>query len=263
MSHKVLLTKTGAIAQIILNDPERLNALSFEMAEEFSKIVTQVKAAPELRCVLLTGAGRAFSAGGNLKMIKEKRSKSLEINKKEMIKFYGSFLCLREIPIPTIAVLNGPAIGAGFCVALACDLRMASDQAKLGVNFVKLGLSPGMAGSWLITQLAGLPAAADLVLTGRTVSASEAYRLGLINQVYPEADLSAKARGLAEAIASNGPVAVREAKKLLYQNAALPLKQALAGEAEAQARCFQTDDLTEGVAAILEKRPPQFKGNRG
>ncbi len=260
MEAKVLFEKQGSIGRITLNDPDRLNALSLEMAAEFPKIVEQIGQDPELRCVILTGAGRAFSAGGNLNMIGEKRHKSLEVNKKEMIEFYGSFLAIRKVPVPTIAFLNGHAIGAGFCVALACDLRIASEQAKLGVNFTKLGLSPGMAGSWLITQLTGLPTAADLLFTGRTVAASEAQQLGLVNQVHSAEKVAESVDELAQTIAANAPVALRETKQLLYQNAPVRLEEALFNEAEGQAVCFQTEDLDEGVQAIREKRSPRFSG---
>ena len=256
----VLLEKSGGIARITLNDPDRLNALSLDLADEFSAVVQKVRQDAALRCVILTGSGRAFSAGGNLEMIGEKKQKSAEQNQKEMLQFYSAFLVVRTIEVPTIAYINGHAIGAGFCVALACDLRIAADVAKVGVNFTKLGLSPGMAGSWLITQLAGLPAALDLLLTGRTTTATEAQSLGLINRVYPANDAKAAVNETATAIATNGPVAIRETKRILYTNALLTLDDALLNEAHAQSVCFHTEDLQEGVAAIREKRPPKFQG---
>jgi len=260
MSAKVLYEKDGSIGRITLNDPDRLNALSLEMADQFKETVGAIRQDRDLRCVILTGAGRAFSAGGNLDMIGEKKQKTAEQNQKEMLQFYGDFLAVRDIEIPTIAYLNGHAIGAGFCVALACDLRIASEQAKLGVNFTKLGLSPGMAGSWLITQLAGLQAALDLLYTGRTITATEAKAFGLVNQVVPAETAEDAVKELSQAIAANGPVAIRETKRILYGNAQLTLDDALLNEAHAQSVCFHTDDLQEGVAAIREKRAPKFKG---
>lgn len=260
MVQKVLFEQEGAIGWITLHDPDRLNALSEEMAAEFSQLMTKLRKSPDIRCIVLTGAGRAFSAGGNLDMIRDKKRKSLSTNKKEMIAFYRSFLAIRELPMPVIAYLNGHAMGAGFCVALACDLRVALEEARFGVNFTKLGLSPGMAGSWLITELAGLPVACDLLLTGRTITATEAKALGLVNWVYAAGEAHAKVAEWARSIATNAPVAIRETKKLLRRNAHLSLEQALGEEAKGQAVCFQTKDLEEGVQAIREKRPPQFAG---
>lgn len=214
----------------------------------------------KLRCVILTGAGRAFSAGGNLGIIDERLKQTEELNRKEMVEFYSSFLCLRDIEIPTIAYINGPAIGAGFCIALACDLRVAVDTAVMGVNFTKLGLSPGMAGSWLITQLAGLPVAAELLFTGKTITASEAFAIGLVNQIDSEEHIEKAVQELAESIAANAPIAVRETKEVLLTNVTHSINTALENEAKAQARCFQTEDLAEGVLAIREKREPVFKG---
>lgn len=260
MENLLLYEKTGAIGRITFNDPERLNALSLEMAAEFPRIVATIRNDPELRCVIVTGAGRAFSAGGNLDMIEDKRRKSVEVNEAEMMGFYGSFLCIRDVEVPTIAYINGHAIGAGFCVALACDLRIAAEKAKLGVNFTKLGISPGMAGSWLITQLAGYSVAADLLFTGRTLLAPEAHQLGLVNQVLPAILAKAAVEETAQDIAANAPIAVREAKKVLLTNQSLSLDHALPNEAKAQAVCFQTEDLLEGVEAIRNKREPKFKG---
>ncbi len=260
MSDKIIYEKQGSIGQIVFNDPDRLNALSLEMAEAFPKVVAQIKADQDLRCVILSGAGRAFSAGGNLDMIYDKMKKTPETNHREMMEFYNSFLCVRDIPVPTIAHMNGHAIGAGFCVALACDIRFASEKAKMGVNFTRLGLSPGMAGSWLISQLSGYATAADLLFTARTLNAAEAHRLGLVNEVHSVDQVAAAVEQLAETIATNSPVAVREAKKALQANVTLPLSDSLSNEAAGQAVCFQTEDLGEGVEAVKGKRIPDFKG---
>ena len=260
MADTIQYLKEDMIGRIILNDPDRLNALSLKMAKEFRTVVNEIRRDEGLRCVILSGAGRAFSAGGNLDMIGEKKLKTAEQNQKEMLEFYGDFLAIRSIEVPTIAALNGHAIGAGFCVALACDLRLAADTAKVGVNFTKLGLSPGMAGSWLISQLAGLATAIDLLFTGRTLVADEARQLGLLHQVLPADRLAEAVHELALAIAANGPVAIRETKRILYANAQLTLDDSLLNEAHAQSVCFHTEDLQEGVAAIREKRTPKFAG---
>jgi enoyl-CoA hydratase/carnithine racemase len=260
MSDAILLDKKDAIARIIFNDPERLNALSYEMGESLPKVVEQVRADSEIRCVIVTGAGRAFSAGGRLDIIEEKLKNRSDENREGMLKFYHSFLCLRDIEVPTIAFINGHAIGAGFCLTLACDFRIASERAKMGVNFTKLGLSVGMAGSWLLTKIAGLPVATDLLLTGRTMDASEALDLGLLHQVHPMKQAEEAVNALAFEISKNSPVAVRETKRVLLANLQAPLEEALKNEAKSQAVSFQTRDLLEGVAAIREKRDPIFKG---
>ncbi len=260
MAKTVLLEKDGYIGRIIFNDPDRLNAMTLELAEEFPKVIEEVKNDPELRCVILTGAGRAFSAGGNLDMIFDKMKKTPEANEAEMQQFYNSFLCIRDLEIPTIAYINGHAIGAGFCVALACDLRITHEKAKMGVNFTRLGLSPGMGATWLLGRLSHYTVAANLLFTARTISAAEAQRLGLVNEVHSVDQAAAAVQQLAETIALNSPVAVRETKKALQANLTLPLPDALVNESKGQAVCFQTEDLGEGVNAIKEKREPQFKG---
>lgn len=256
----ILYEKDGPTAWIILNDPDRLNALSEEMGTAIQKLVPQINQEKDVRVVILTGSGRAFSAGGNLDIIERRTRKRSAVNQKEMIGFYNRFLSILKIEVPTIAMINGPAIGAAFCMTLACDLRIASTEAKMGVNFVKLGLSPGMGGTFLLPHVLGTPTALDLLLTGRTLTAEEALRRNIIHHLYAPEILKDETRRLAEAIAQNAPLAVRIAKKGVL-NHMRGLRKSLLFESKGQAACFRTEDLKEGVAAIRGKRPPLFRGS--
>lgn len=255
----VLFEKNGPVAWMTLNDPDRLNALSAEMGIAIAKLVPQINRDQTIRVVVLTGAGRAFSAGGNLDIIERRTRKRSAVNQKEMLGFYGRFLSLLKIEAPVIAMINGPAIGAAFCMAAACDLRIASTEAKMGVNFVKLGLSPGMGATFLLPHVLGTPAALDLLLTGRTVGADEALRRGMIHHLFAPEVLKEETARIAQDIARNAPVAVKLAKRGVLNHMS-GLQKSLVFESKGQAVCFRTEDLKEGVAAIRTKRPPAFQG---
>ena len=256
----VLLENTGPIAKLILNNPDNLNAMTEAMGEAIHARVEEINSRPDLRVVILTGSGRAFSAGGDLDFILGRTQKSWEVNQREMVEFYSRFLCLREIKVPTIAMIQGHAIGAGFLIALACDLRYASEGAKMAVNFAKLGLSSGMGGLYSLVRLAGPAHAADLLLTGRTIEGNTALQMGLINELLPAESLEARVFSVAEQIAANAPVALRIMKRGLQATAYGDLKQVMQFESEGQAETFGTEDLQEGIRAIREKRPPKFTG---
>ncbi len=256
----ILFEQDGPIGKVVLNNPAQLNAMTPEMGDAIAAMVPRLNANSELRVVLITGAGRAFSAGGNLKFILEHTLKSLEENKTEMVEFYSKFLTLRKIEVPTIAMLNGAAIGAGLLIALACDLRYAAKEAKLAANFAKLGLSSGMGGLYWLTKLAGPALAAELLFTGKTVTAQEAQALGLVNGVFPADRLESEVRKIAGQIASNGPLALKIIKKGIQKAVTAHLEEVFEYEAEGQAHSFLTEDLKEGVKALQEKREPRFKG---
>ncbi len=256
----VEFSKEGPIARITLNDPERLNALSAEMGETIAALVPKINKDSSIRVVILTGAGRAFSAGGNLDIIIERTKKSPGTNRREMVRFYNMFLSLRNIEVPVIAIINGPAIGAGFCLALACDLRIASSESKMGVNFAKIGISPGMGSTFLLPTLLGMPTALDLLLTGRTLDAHEALRLGIVHRLAPPESLPEETTRLAQEIAANAPIAVQMAKQGLALSSRKLLQNALDFESKGQAICFRTEDIKEGIEAIRTKRAPRFNG---
>ena len=255
----LLFQKDGPIAWVTLNDPDRLNALSEEMGVEIARLVPQINKDKTIRVVIVTGAGRAFSAGGNLDIIEARTSKKSTVNQNEMIGFYDRFLSLLKIEVPVIAMINGPAIGAAFCMTLACDLRVASTAAKMGVNFVKLGLSPGMGATFLLPHVLGTPTALDLLLTGRTLTAEEALKKNIVHHLYAPEALREETLRIAREIADNAPIAVKTAKRGIL-NHMRDLQKSLLFESKGQAVCFRTDDLKEGVAAIRAKRAPQFQG---
>lgn len=257
----VLFEQKGPIGKIIFNKPEQLNAINPEMGDELKALVLQLNQNKELRVVIVTGAGKAFSAGGNLQFILDRTKRNSEQNKQDMIEFYSKFLSIRNIEVPTIAMMQGPAIGAGFCVALACDLRVASENAQMGVNFAKLGLSSGMGGLYFLTKLLGPAGAADLLFTGRTLEAKEAKELGLINQICPLDQLEQRTSALAEQIALNAPIALKIMKKGISKAVVADLMEVFDYESSGQAQCFNTADLKEGIQAIQEKRTPVFKAS--
>lgn len=256
----VLYKKQAHIVTITLNDPERLNAMSVAMGRQFQKHMQKIKNDPSVRVVIITGAGRAFSSGGHLDMLTEKLSKSKAANEKNLKNFYRMFLSLRNIPQPVIAAINGPAIGAGLCLALACDLRYATTTARLGATFARIGLAPGMGGTWLITRLAGPVFASELLLTGKVFDAKQALRFGLINGLVEPTELMRCARSVAGEIAKNGPIALKHIKKGIQKALTGTLEELIAYEARAQAACFATGDIKEGIAAVKARRSPVFLG---
>ncbi len=250
------------------NDPQRLNAMSEAMGAAFSGALETLAQEAELRCVVLTGAGRAFSAGGDLDMLErmgrdgraEPGGPARQANSAAMGRFYRMFLALRALPVPVIAAISGHAIGAGFCVALACDMRIAAREARLGLNFVKLGLHPGMAATWTLPRLVGPATAADLLYTGRLVDGAEAERIGLVNRALPREQVLEGALATAAEVASSAPLAVRALRRSLAASAQNDIEQQLDLEAEAQAQNYESEDLAEGLRALREKRAPLFRG---
>lgn len=244
--------------RITLNDPNNLNAMGEEMAAEFLALTAALaQDHKDLRVIILTGAGRAFSAGGNLEMLDKKRQIDPEKNKQLMLKFYHSFLGILTLNVPLIAAVNGHAVGAGLCVASACDVRIAAEGAKFGVTFTKLGLHPGMGGTYFLPRILGFPAAAELVLSGRLIEAPEALRLGLVSRVVPADALLPEAEKLAAEIASCGPLATRQVVESL-RNTAPNLLEALQREADCQSVNYQSPEFAEGVRAAIEKRKANF-----
>lgn len=246
------------IAYVTLNDPDSRNAMSEAMAEAFVKEISQVRFDRNIRVVVLTGAGKAFSGGGHLEMLFEKTKLSLEKNQQLMETFYDHFLSIRDLDVPVIAAINGHAVGAGLCLALACDIRVAVKEAKLGLNFAQLGLHPGMGATYFLPRLVGPAHAAELLYTGKIISAELGVQIGLINQVV-EADLfRTNVEDLVASIAQAGPHAVREVKKSLQLSPFLSLQEALHREAECQAADYIDFEFLEGITAAREKRKPEF-----
>ena len=234
--------------------------MSPEMGRELSAAVAEINADTHVRVVILRGAGRAFSAGGNLKALAgeaglEKDGPGLGGG----LEFYKLFLSVRNIEVPTIAAINGHAIGAGLCLALACDMRVMNETAKVGMTFTKLGIHPGMAATWTLPRLAGSARAAELLFTGRIIGAEEAYQYGLVNRVAGD-DFDEVVDRLAQEVAAAAPLAVRAVKRSLADSERSDINRAIEREASAQAKSFATEDAREGLTAIIEKREPRFTG---
>ena len=248
-----------------LNRPDMMNALGQEGdGAAFVDACNQITADASIRCVIVTGAGRAFSAGGDVKAMRDKSGA-----------FSGSPHVIREgyrrnihliarsmynLEVPMISAINGPAIGLGCDVACMADMRIASEKAKLGVTFLKLGLIPGDGGAWLLPRLIGGSRAAELLFTGDVIDAATAAEWGLVSKVVAHEDLMNEASKLAHRVAQQPPQALRMTKTLLRHSATSSYDTILEMSAASQALLHETDDHMEGVNAILEKRAPEFKG---
>ncbi|MBI4082364.1 MAG: enoyl-CoA hydratase/isomerase family protein [Candidatus Lambdaproteobacteria bacterium] len=250
------------VALVTLNRPDALNALSTALREQLLACLERLAADGAVRAVVLTGAGRAFSAGGDLK--EAHRRESLEAIRRWEARSNrcrdGILGLLRRMPKPAIAAVNGVAAGAGANLALACDLRIASERAAFGQVFVRIGLHPDWGGSFLLPRLVGPAKAFELLLGGEIVAAPEALRLGMVNRVVPPEALLEESLGLAARLAEAPPAALAFAKRALYRLDAAAFEQALAYESHAQAICRATADFREGVLAFVEKRPAVFRG---
>ncbi|NQZ95445.1 MAG: enoyl-CoA hydratase/isomerase family protein [Myxococcales bacterium] len=264
----VLLERDGDVATLTFNQPERLNAMTRAMGEAFAERVAGLRGDESLRAVIVTGAGRAFSAGGDRAMLDsladrgaEGGDRAIQPIRDTMRSFYGLFLAVRDLPCPTLAAINGHAIGAGLCVALACDMRFAAVSARMGANFGRLGIHPGMAASWTLPRIVGPAVAAELLYTSRIFDAEEAARIGLVNRAFPADDLLGAVNRIAAEIASCAPVAVRGTKRSLARSLGASLTDQLDTEASEQGLCFTTADIREGLAALAEKRDPRFEGH--
>lgn len=251
----------GGVATLSLNRPERRNAMNAAMGDALSAAVDRLNADAAVRAVVLRGAGDGFSAGGDFSLFQEFGAGSETDSRETMIAFYRRYLHVRDLRVPSIAAVHGAAIGAGACLAAACDLRVVALDAKIGFTFTRLGIHPGMAGSLLLPRLVGCARALELLATGRTIDGVEAERIGFAQRAVPAGDLVAAARALAAEIAAAAPIAVRLLKAGLREEGEdEAFGRALRAEADAQAACFRTEDFREGIAAVLGKRAPRFSG---
>ncbi len=251
----ILYNVADGVATVTFNRPDKLNALNHKMLAEFAGALAQVRDTPDIRALVLTGAGRAFVAGADIQAFLEfdplrARSFAAEAHR---LGFQ-----LEELEIPVIAAVNGFALGGGLEMAMAADFIYAADTARFGQPEINLGIIPGFGGTQRLPRLVGKAAAKELVLTGRLIDAAEALRLGLAARVFPAAELMAETLKAARALAQKGRVAVRAAKQAIDRGYNLDLKAACALEIDAFALCFASPDAHEGARAFLEKRPPKF-----
>jgi enoyl-CoA hydratase/carnithine racemase len=255
-----LRLELGRITRIVLNRPDKHNAMTVEMGRALAEAVAAVNQHDAARVVLVEGEGRAFCAGGDFEVIDANARRTPEQNRTSMVEFYSSYLSVLRLRVPSIAVIHGAAVGAGLCLAMACDLRLAAREAKLGSNFVRVGLHPGMGCSVLMPRLIGASRTAELLLTGKLLEGAEAERIGLVNSAVPREELPKLVADTAEQIASAAPIAVAQAKATMIAPLLRELDAALEREACAQAIDFTTGDLREAVTAFRAGRAPQFSG---
>jgi len=266
MSYKTLTYRKEAsflapeeanIGVITLNRPDSLNALNMKLLTELDTLLEEIRKDEKIRAIIITGAGRAFSVGADLK----EAEKLDETGVKNFIQTgQRLFDKIENFDKPVIAALNGFTLGGGLELALTCDIRIASEEARIGNPEVAVGLLPAWGGTIRLPKVIGRGKAAELILTGGQISAKEAERIGLVNKTVPTDELDSTVMWTAGTIATKAPVAVREAKKIVVKAFEVSVKQGNKMMEEACMACFKTEDLKEGVKAVFEKRAPQFKG---
>lgn len=255
----ILESKQGGVATLVLNRPDKLNAINKDLAVALNESLGRITTDKSIYVVVITGAGRAFCAGGDLGVIGEGRRNN-DTTEVEPLLHAGmhSVLKIRSMAQPVIAAVNGAAAGAGMNIALAADIRIASENATFGQNFIKVGLFPDYGGTYFLPQLVGSSKAAEMFYTGDMIDANTALQLGIVNRVVPGAQLETETRALANKIAQAPSVSIRAIKHALFGSHKLELQKALDDEVEQQLKCFRSEDCREGINAFLEKRPPKF-----
>jgi len=252
----IIVERDGRIAVLTINRPEVRNALDPATWDELSRAVRELEADREVGALIITGAGdKAFAAGADIRSLRERTMlEVLAYSAQEILNQ------LEQLSKPVIAAINGYALGGGCELAMACDIRVAAETARLGLPELNLGIIPGAGGTQRLARLVGLGRAKELILTGEIIDAAEAERIGLVNKVVPADRLMDAAREVAEKILSKGPVAVAMAKRVIQAGADVDLRSGLVMEKLAQTVLFATEDRLEGTTAFLEKRKPRFQG---
>ncbi len=251
----------GPAATVSLNRPEKLNALTIEMVGELADAVRMVAATESVRAIVITGAGKAFCAGADVTLLRTLIETGDEATGRRLVDSLRSVAhAIRDARQPVIAAVNGVAAGGGANLALACDLRIAAEDAQIGQVFMRIGLHPDFGGTYYLPRLVGASKALELFLGAELIGAEEAARLGIFNRLAPSARLAAEAGTWARRIADAPPIAVRHAKQAVYKSERATLDEMLDFELEAQIACFKSADGKEGLTAFFEKRPPHFTG---
>lgn len=253
----ILLERDGAVAVVTINRPEKRNALNTRVRAEIVAALDELRADDSARVVVFTGAGeKAFVAGADIGEFAERTP----LEQREAMTGRRVFDEVAAFPKPTLAMINGFCLGGGCELALACDVRIASDAVRLGQPEINLALIPGGGGTQRLPRVVGMGQAMRLVLSGEIIDAAEALRIGLVDVVHPAAELRERTLELARTMAAKSPVALRMAKAAVRAAAEMPLSAGLAYETELFVTCFASEDRAEGVAAFLEKRAPEFRG---
>ena len=263
MASRVVVDIDGPVATLTLNRPERLNSFLGSMRDEIGDGLEGLGARDDVRVVIVTGAGRAFCAGADVEYLADLIENG-EIEEASALVEAGRRVvrAIVDMPKPVIASLNGPAAGGGANLALACDLRIASDRASIGQTFNRIGLHPDWGGTWFVPRLVGPARAAELFFLAEMLDAKEAERIGLFNRVVPHDDLATETRAMADILAAKPALSLRLAKEALRRTVDATLDEMLDYEVYAQRECFESADALEGTRAFVEKRAPRFGGEQ-
>lgn len=262
MYEHIQVAEADCITTITLNRPDKLNAFVGHMRRDLAEALEHAGSDRGTRVVIITGAGRAFCAGGDIAFMAELMQRR---DAEEFSRILGAgrrvILAIRQMTKPVIAAINGPASGAGFNLALACDIRIAADTATFSQSFAKVGLHPDWGGTYFLPRLVTPNKACEMFFLGESIDAAEAARFGIVNQVVAPQELESATMQLAQRLRAAPPIALAAAKHAVYMSQAADLDEMLRYETEAQLRCFDSDDGHEGVHAFLEKREPKFTGH--
>lgn len=259
----VLLELTEGVATITLNRPEQRNAMSADLLTTFGEHIAKLRGDSDVRAVVITGTGKSFCTGADMSALADiaKRMGDDEAHRAHaMRELYASFLVVETLEVPVIAAINGHAVGGGLGLALACDIRIAASQAKIGANFAKLGIHAGMGITKRLPEVVGRQRAAAMLFTGDLVRGEEAARIGLCLEACDASEVLDRATALARKIASAAPLAVRQLKRSLRMVGDMSMDGVLELEAHAQARLSRTKDAMEGISAMVTRREPKFSG---
>lgn len=255
----VLYEVEGSVGTITLNRPAGRNAMTAELLDAFSAAIEQPRCDQDIRCLVITGTGRCFSAGADLRSSLQREDLGRPSTEASFA-MYEPFLKVLDIEVPVVAALNGHAVGGGFGLALLADIRVANADAKYGANFARLGIHSGLGISYVLPRLVGAAHASELLFTGKLITGSEALQMCLVTYAKDSAEVLPTAMALARSIAASAPLAVRQMKSSIRRALGWQIRDAALEEAALQAASLQTEDAKEGVAAILEKREPEFRG---
>ncbi len=256
----VLLDISQHVATVTLNRPDKLNALSSELMDGLVPTVERLAEDKHVRCLVITGAGRGFCAGGDIADMASGAALPDENPVTRLRRREEVSRLLHEMPKPTIAMINGPAAGAGLSIALACDIRIAAESARMGTAFVRVGFSGDYGGTWMLQRLVGPAKARELYFTGELIDAREAERIGLVNRTVPDDQLASETLALAERIAKGPPIALARMKQNMNLGLVSDYSTLLDAEAEGMVMSAATEDNREALKAFLEKRMPEFQG---